>query len=40
MRLSTLFFLFIGIGLIATVASPSLVRAQVTSVQMGVDGMI
>lgn len=32
--------LLIGISLIATLAVPSMAQAQITSLQMGVDGMI
>jgi len=39
-KLTMLLSLLVGVSLIATVADPPLVQAQITSVQMGVDGMI
>ena len=39
-KLAILLSLLVGIGLFATLAYPPLAQAQITSVRMGVDGMI
>ena len=39
-KLSSLLSLVVGMSLIATLADPPPAQAQITSVRMGVDGMI
>ncbi|MFQ5882088.1 MAG: hypothetical protein ACE5I9_06400 [Candidatus Methylomirabilales bacterium] len=39
-KLAILLSLLVGMSLIAMLADPPLAQAQITSVQMGVDGMI
>jgi hypothetical protein len=39
-NLTILLSLLVGMSLLATIADPPLAQAQITSVQMGVDGMI
>ncbi len=39
-KLGILLSLLVGMSLITTLADPPLAQAQMTSVQMGIDGMI
>ncbi len=39
-KLAVFLSLLVGMSLFATLADPTLAQAQITSIQMGVDGMI